>query len=461
MKKSFLIHSCLLLFFAITAQAQNQYDIFNYKIPAGFKQTTKTNTVLMLEKNEGKNYCQLTLYAAVQAQADAEKDFIKNWDFFARNPQQGIANPETRDTGSLNNWQMLFGAAKGKYNNQMFALTLSSFTKNNINYYIGAVFTDKKYIPVAQEFIAGVLADEKKFAVVKKQQPAPSNNTGASSNNTTATSGKSKRIAQPSLTFNDGWTSTAYDDYVSIIKNGTEVRLIFPDAQVDNSRPQNTSVFEPHYWDNILKKYYRVTGQPLVKEKPQYSYGENDIWLAPATDIATGRQGHVAMILSAQNGNTAVITVFAPNAAYFNTNFTGTADFNRMWGYNKYNATVSDIIGEWKNSSGAGMEYYNIYTGNSVGMATAHVSDRFVFNNNGTYQSEHTGTSTFQGSVSHGKSNYSGTYSLNDVTLTATGRAANDPGEFTCYFEAVKYGFTLRLINKKFSGENMILYRVK
>jgi hypothetical protein len=157
----------------------------------------------------------------------------------------------------------------------------------------------------------------------------------------------------------------------------------------------------------------------------------------------------------------AVITVFAPNAAYFNANFTSTADFNRMWNYNKYYATVADIIGEWKNSGGNGIEYYNVYTGNSVGMATAHVSDKFIFNNNGTYQSEHTGTSTFQGSVSHGKSNYTGTYTLNDMILKATGRKAGDPGEFTCYFEAVKYGFMLRLINKKYSGENIILYRVK
>lgn len=453
MKRLFSI--CVgVLFIAATALAQKTYDIFTYKIPAGFQQTSKSSTVLVLEKHEGKNYCQLTLYAAVPAQADAEKDFVKNWDFFARNPNQGIADPETRDTGMLNNWQMLFGAAKGKYNNQMFALTVNSFTKNNINYYIGTVLTDPKYIPVEQEFIAGVVANEKKFAAVKNEPPA-------SSNSTTSTSGQSKRIAQPSTTFNDGWISSAFDDYISVIKNETEVRLFFTDPQIDNSRPQNTSIFEPHYWDNVVRKYYRITGEVLLKEKPLYSYSEKDIWLAPATDIATGRQGHVAMTLSTQNGNMSVITVFAANAAYFTSNFTSTADFNRMWGYNKFNATVADITGEWQNSGGTGLEYYNVYTGNSVGMVTAHVSDKFIFNSNSTYQSEHTGTSTFQGSVSHGKSNYSGVYNLRNGTLTATGRGTGDPGEFTCYFEAVKYGFALRIINNKYTGMNMSLFKVK
>jgi hypothetical protein len=447
--------------FPAIMHAQKQYDIFSYKIPAGFRQTSKNNTVLSLEKNEGKNYCQLAIYAATASQGDAEKDFIKNWDFFARNPQQEIADPETRDTGSLNNWQMLFGAARGKYNGQMFALTISSFTKDNINYYIGAVFTDQKYIPIAQEFIAGVVADENKFAAVVKEQPATSNNAGTIQNSTNTAPATTNRIAQPYTTFNDGWTSTAYNDYVSIVNNNTEVRLIFPDPAIDDKRPQNTSVFEPYYWDNVVRKYYHVTGEVLLREKPAYSYNEFDIWMAPVSELSTGKNGYLAMMRSPNNNGTTVITVFASNKEYIDANFTKTADFNRMYGYNKFNATTNDLIGEWKNSSGSGIEYYNVYTGASAGMATAHVSDQFIFNNNGTYQSEHTGTSTFQGSFSHGKSNYNGAYTLINGILTIGGRGANDPGEFTCYFEAVKMGFMLRIINKKFSGNNMVLYKVK
>jgi hypothetical protein len=304
------------------------------------------------------------------------------------------------------------------------------------------------------------MADEKKFVTAKQQQSVITNNAGTTSNTTTTSSVKTNHIAQPSTVFNDGWTSTAFNDYISMAKSGTELRLIFPDPAIDDKRPQNTSVFEPHYWDNVVLKYYRARGQVLNREKPAYSYNEYDIWMAPATDITSGKNGYLAMILSPNNNGITVITVFAPSKEYIDANFAKTADFNRMFGYNKFNATANDLIGEWKNSTGSGIEYYNVYTGNSAGMATAHVSDQFVFGSNGAYSSEHSGTSTFMGALSHGKSNYNGTYTLHNGTLNMTGREGSDSGEFTCYFEAVKMGFVLRLTNKQSPGINMVLYRV-
>ncbi|MGF2412571.1 MAG: hypothetical protein ACQUYJ_09600, partial [Ferruginibacter sp.] len=71
--------------FYINAQQKESFDIFLYNAPAGFVVKDKTSK-LFLNKAEGKNYCQLFLYPAVTGENDAEKDFIKNWDFFARNP---------------------------------------------------------------------------------------------------------------------------------------------------------------------------------------------------------------------------------------------------------------------------------------------------------------------------------------------------------------------------------------
>lgn len=466
MKKQIMTVFAFMLF-SLALTAQETYDIFTYRIPNGFMQTNKNGTVLVYEKKEGKEYCQLALYAATTGTGNDAADFNKAWDIFARNPQQGVAGPETMQYDTSASWHNYIGAASGTYNKKKFALYVYSFTKGDLTFFAAVVCTRQDYLPAAQTFIASIQPNAAKFAQ-KNNTPVNNNTTVATSpgnnnpsTNNYNTSKSSNRITKPTLTFNDGWTSTAYDDYVSIIKNGTEVRLIFADGQLDKSRPQNTSNFEPYYWDNVVRKYYRITGQVINKEKPQYAYGEKDIWMAPAADITSGKQGYVAMILSPNNGGMALITVFAPNKEYFNSNFMSTADFNRMWGYNKYNATLPDIIGEWKNSGGSAMEYYNVYTGNSAGMATAHVSDKFIFKPNGYYESEHTGTSTFQGALRHGKSNYSGTYALNDITLTATGRGAEDPGEFICYFEAVKYGFMLRLMNKKYSGINMILYKVK
>jgi hypothetical protein len=130
-----------------------------------------------------------------------------------------------------------------------------------------------------------------------------------------------------------------------------------------------------------------------------------------------------------------------------------------MLGYNKFAVAQQDLIGKWKSFEASTVGYYSIYTGDYAGLATASTNDDFVFSSNGSYESTHSGTSTFKGSVSSGTSNYKGVFTVNDWSLTASNRGADDPGEFSCQFEALKGGFMLRLVNKKFSGQTMTLFK--
>jgi hypothetical protein len=47
---------------------------------------------------------------------------------------------------------MMKGAARGGYK-QMFAIMLSTHTKGSVPYFIASVFTDKKHMPIVQEFL--------------------------------------------------------------------------------------------------------------------------------------------------------------------------------------------------------------------------------------------------------------------------------------------------------------------
>lgn len=46
-------------------------------------------------------------------------------------------------------------------------------------------------------------------------------------------------------------------------------------------------------------------------------------------------------------------------------------------------------------------------------------------------------------------------------TLNLTKRLANDLGEFHCRFEAVRGGYALRLVDKKFTGNNALLVEAR
>jgi hypothetical protein len=449
--KFFCTLSSILFTACLNAQTVKTYDIFSYKEPLGF-QLQKNQGYLVYQTNEGKNYCQLFLYPAVKGQKDAEKDFIKTWDYFARNPSQKVSNPETKEKDTVNGWQSILGAARGSFNKQMFAITVSTFTKEDITYAITAVFTDKKYIPVAQEFISSVNPDEKKFVRTENKTPAVNTKTG----NTQQTINNS--ITFFKTNFDDGWTSIITKDYVQVTKNGTEVRLYYVDAKMDRQRTTNTNSFESYYWDAIVKPSFN-TGQTFVREKEQYSYGKEDIWEAAVTNKQTRKAGYLGMRLVFNSAGCRPIVVIAPDKNSYYSMFGSDDDFTKMFSYNKFAVAQNDLIGKWKSFEAASMDYYSIYSGDYAGMATASTNDEFVFNNNGTYQSEHAGTITFNGSLSHGKSAYKGTFGVNQWNLTVSNRGPNDPGEFSCQFEAVKAGVVLRLTNKKFTGMQMGLFK--
>lgn len=262
-------------------------------------------------------------------------------------------------------------------------------------------------------------------------------------------------ITQYTTTFDDGWVATPLADYVRVVKNGVEVRLYYPDAQIDQRRPQNTSIFEPYYWDAFVKPSFSA-GQILNREKERYSYGQNDNWEAAATDKQTGKRRYVGMGLA--NGGWTIV-VNAPDKNNYYSMFPNDASFKKMLTYNKFGVAQQDLIGKWSSFDVANAQYYNIYWGDYLGMAIASTNDSFVFNSNGSYQSEHSGTSTFRGYLAHGKSTYKGTFRVNDWSFSATNRSANDPGEYSCQFEAVKGGFILHLANKTFTAMTMRLFK--
>ena len=436
----------------VIAQQKKTFDIFSYNTPKSF--VLKDNKdKLFFTKTEGNSYSQIFLYPAVIGESDAEKDFNKNWDFFARNAAQGVNSPETKDAGNINGWKMVFGAAKGTYNNQQFVVTISTFTKGFVTYFIASVFTDQKHSQLAQDFIAGVIPDENKF-VNRSNQQYPQNKTIATNNP------NSMGISKLRTNFDDGWIATTKEDFVQLTKNGSEVRLYFPDGQIDANRPKNTNTFESYYWDVVVKNAF-TAGQPFLREKEQYSYGKEDIWEGNVTEKITQRKYYIGMRLVFINGSCLAIIAMSPDKNTYYSLFNKDEDFTNKLAYNKFAVAKSDIIGKWSSFNAGSMQYYNIYNGNYAGMNTVSSSDKFQFFTNGTYQSEHLATSVFNGSVASGKSMYKGTFNVNQWQLTATNRNAGKQDDFTCQFEAIKGGYLLKLINKKYTGEVLSLFKIK
>jgi len=451
--KSRTIYAMMFSFFLtnyIQGQELKSFDIFSYSSPSGFVMKDNKDK-LFYQKSDGKNYCQILLFPSVYSLSDVDKDFAKNWDFFARNPEESIVDPEVREKDSINGWQMVFGAARGTFDKNMFAITLSTFTKDSISYYIAAVFTDKAFIPVVQEFTASVVPDEKKFVRSLNKETDKVFSTVS----TPQTSGNGG-ITKSTTTFDDGWTAYALSDYVKLAKAETELRLHYIDKALDDARP-NTIDAPEYYWSKYVEPYFTVS-DPQKWSGVQYPVIYH--MQGNAVEKATGKSCYVAIKI-VYGGGARPIVVIAPNQTIYQQQFPHPNDIDPMLNANRFAISAQDIIGTWKGSGGGGVEYYNAYSGTYAGMSAVSSTDEFIFNTDGTYKSTYRTASMNSGSAKFGGQDFKGTFSVTDWSITATNRYEGKTTPFNAQLIAVKGGYLLYMSDPGNSSMNYTLFKTK
>jgi penicillin-binding protein-related factor A (putative recombinase) len=422
--------SLVVLLTNTNAQKKGSFDIFSFTAPKGFS-TEKTADYAVVKKDNGVQYCNSFVMKARVSAGNAKADFDADWKSHAA--KHGLTKPDKTTVAVQNGWTVTAGFGMSNFQNQQLHIAINTFTGKGISYCILHYFNDNnRFNSDMQTFNASVVPNGSKITAL-----AANTNTGNNPVQPATIPAGGMQITKYITNFDDGWMSTITNDYVQVTKNGTEVRLYFVNRKLDGQRNENTGDLEPYYWNAIVTPAFNA-GQIYVREKERYTMGVNDIWEAPVTNRQTGKSGYLGMRLGFSNGACSPIIVIAPDKNTYNSLFGKDDDFAKMSSYNKFAVAQKDLIGKWKSFEAASMDYYGIYTGDYGGTSTVSTNDNFIFNNNGSYQSEHTGTSIFRGVLSHGKSIYKGTFSVNDWNLKATNREANDPGEFFCQFEAVK-----------------------
>lgn len=449
MKKIIVWGLLTAIFQQAPAQQTGQFDIFSYTAPSKF--VLKDNTdKLFFESKSGKDYCQLFLYPAKTGTADIEKDFAANWDFFARNPSQGINDPDTVDKQQSEGWDLCYGTAKGVYAKKAFWLSLSTISHGNMTYYTAAVFTHEKFLPAIEAFTGSIVPDTTRFAqqAVNPVVQPPIIETVLSSNST--------GISKSSTRFDDGWLATAGKEYVQVTRAGTEVRLHYIDAALDNARPTTIDAPE-YYWSKYVTPYFNVA-RPEKWAGVQYPviyFMEGE-----ATNRQTGQPCYVAIKI-VYSGGARPIVIIAPDKQSFQQQFPHPNEADRMLNYNKFALTAGDITGTWKGSGGGGVEYYNAYTGTYAGMSAVSSTDEFRFLANGTYSSQYRSASTNNSGTQFGGQDYHGKFNVTDWTLSASNRYGGKSTVFNAQLIAVKNGYLLYLSDPDNSSMNYTLYREK
>ena len=441
----------LLLVAGIPMEGQlKNYDIFSYETPKGFS-LQKLDAALFYSKKDSKSYCQLFLYPATTSLGTPEADFNANWNSFARNSGQGIHDPETKETDTANGWHSIMGAARGRYGNKSFVLTLTTLSNGEISFYTASVFSDQKYLPAVQEFTGSIHPDLQLYAG-KQKSTAPA---VIIQNQSTSQSGQTG-ITKFNTRFDDGWFATATNDYVKVVKDNTEVRLMYINDALDQARP-NTVDAADYYWNHYVSPNFQMA---QAEKWSGVEYPVIYFKQGAGTDPATGKPCYVALKI-VYSGGARPILVIAPDQQQFRQQYPHPNDLDRMLNYNKFALSVADITGKWTGGSGAGVEYYNAYNGTYAGMSAISTSDDFEFKTDGMYTSAYRSASSNMGTTRFGAIDYKGKYHITDWTLRAENRYKGKTTLFNAQLIAVKNGFLLYLSDNDAPSMNYTLIKIK
>jgi hypothetical protein len=418
------------------------FNRFTYTAPAGF-QKNQDNKRVMFEKVAGSTFCQLLLWCMTDSRGSNRADFDNDW------KELVLRNVTVKGTPKLekqthNGWQILIGMAEASFQNTPLVAMLITCTKGNESFSISSNFNDPSYVSQVTGFLD-------KLDITDNRPTAAANSTPT---NKQPMAAQTSGISLATTNFDDGWVATITSDYVRVTRTGgVEVRIYYPDPRLHDSRPRELGFVE-HYWNVWVKPDFQ-TSEP---GKRPHEIGMDDILEATTTYSQTRQRGFVTIKLHYNNGVCTPIVAFAPAREQLYQLFPDHSDFDKMLNYNKFAVNPVDLKGEWSTSGGGSISYYSVYTGQYVGSNTAATGDRFVFAGNGSYQSRH---SYYTSGGGGGKQTYSGAYKANVWTLNLTNRGENDPGEFSCHFEAVKGGRILHMVNKKFTGQRYSLFKEK
>jgi hypothetical protein len=462
-----------------------QFDVFRYQRPPGYADQ-KVTGYLFLQKKAGLDFSQLFLYPVSPGTGDAQADFDKAWDFVARKPAENISDPESRRTETVEGWTVHSGSAEGAYNGQPYQLILTSFTRGPIQFFAAFVFTEPSELQAVESFLGSVQPDAARLEervralAARVAEPSPATPASAAAGPAPApkdpsvpaapagpthagTPGRATamRITYPKMTYKDGSTVQAFFDYLQVVRpGGEEGRMYFPNPELDNAgdRPGRRN-HESRYWDAYIAPEFDYA--EIVERYRDSTGWAATIYEAEVTHRTTGRRSWLNLIETWENGRCTLFVALAPDRPTLHNRFKASDDFRSIGTANEFHAPPADLVGTWSSYDGAATSYYYAATGLYAGTATAQTSSEFTFRPDGTYESTHAATTTFNTSPRHVTSRYAGRYTAAPGSLTLTNRAPNDPGEFHSHFEAVRGGYALRLVNKKFTGNNTLLVKTK
>lgn len=302
-------------------------------------------------------------------------------------------------------------------------------------------------------------------------QPLPAENNQKSQTTTTTVQTESNEIIQPNTTpaansgfaftttnFDDGWTSTVWEDWVQAAKGNIKVLIHYPNKKAD---AYNSVLLDglKNAWNVLVAPRYSSASN--FHFNPIYSWQSIEFAEADMVETATGKTVHVVLFKkNFSNGGGKYLEFITPSKNVFEQEFgaydnsataSGWDKMANLADYNKFAVAASDLKGKWTSDFSGAVQYVSASTGFDAGMASHASAENYQFNSGSAYQwdlgvaSGFVGNIKFQSVKSAGKFSMAGNWQVNFSDIEGK------PRKYNVHFSCIKGLRILWIENKPFA----------
>ncbi len=441
MKKSGLL-LLLIIFplFSCLAQQKETFDLATFTVPNGWKRVSNTADVVsyaVTNKQDG-TYCQIGIYKSVNSRGSLQSDFQGDWQelvvrtYKTRTP--AVLVPAT----SMSGWDAQGGTAPfdfGGGRSVAMLVTMSGYARSMS---IVILTNTQAYQPAITSFLNSV--ELQHIGAASSRSASQLQNAAEPKASASSATGD---FAFSVTNFEDGWVSTAQQDWVEVKRGGITVLIHYPNKQAD----QYNSVLKEglqRAWNTLVAPRYR--GIRNLQLRPITGWQSIEFAEADAVDATTGNPAHVVLFkYDYSNGSGGYMEFIARDRNSFEQEFgayhettSGWDRMEKMANYNKFAVGGSDLKGKWSNDFSGALQYVNAYTGADAGMATHASNESFLFGPGNTYHWELGVASGQAGSIKFQSAKSSGTFSLPSNWRVTFSDIEGKPRTYDAFFSCVK-----------------------
>ena len=429
----FLVFCSLCFSVGVSAQTE-KFDIISFKTPKGWQKEASKNAVqLGVDDSATGGTCLITMFKPLPASSDSKVNFQSARETIVKETVSVSGNPQMQSPISKNGWTAQSGLAQYEADGKKGVVLLVTLSGQNKMVNILILTNTDQFQQAIGDFLGSVDLPKVKAAVIKsKVKPTQIAPTARKSSYRFSTSN-----------FDDGWTSTVQENWVSVTKGSTKVLIHYPNKAADK---YNSVLLDglKNAWDILVAPRYSSASN--MEFRPISGWQSIEFAEADMVEKGTGKAVYVVLFNKGySNGSGRYLEFIMPSKTAFEQEFGayqektyGWEKMEKMLNYNKFGVAPSDLKGKWTNKFSGMLQYANIYTGADAGANTHASSQEFVFGAENTYKWDLAVASGMVGNIKFQSVRSSGKFSVPNNWQVKFSSIEGKPRTYSASFAAVK-----------------------